>query len=177
MLRLWSEASWDITDRNIRYKVFNSCLGYWYSITITGHKNCWSTVLADCCCVTLTIASQSVAGSWELPESCNWTSPPVCDFVTLCPGSAAACSSSLNLQTSWLALVTHVVLLSKILRRPGNTFSYNHTCYHNDGITRWCVDCDVIWCPVCPQASCVLVCPVCPVCYSVSSLSVCSSMS
>ena len=78
------EVSWDITDRNIRYKVFNSCLGYCYSITVIGHKNCSSTVLADCCCVTLMIASQSVAGSWELPESCNWTSPPVCDFVTLC---------------------------------------------------------------------------------------------
>ena len=31
----------------------------------------------------------------------------LCDFV---PSSAAACSSSLNLQTSWLTIVTHVVL-------------------------------------------------------------------
>ena len=83
MLGLWPEVSWDITDRNIRYKVFNSCLGYYFSNIVIGHKNCSSTVLADCCCVTLMIASQPVAGSWELPESCNWTSPPVCDFVTL----------------------------------------------------------------------------------------------
>ena len=152
MRRLWPELSWDITNRNIRYKVFNSCLGYYFSNIVIGHKNCSSTVLADCCCVTLMIASQSVAGTWELPESCNWTSPSclwLCDFV---PSLLAACSSSLNLQTSWLTLVTHDVLRSKILRRPGNTSSYNHTCYHNDGITRWCVDCDVIWCPVCPQA-------------------------
>ena len=114
MLRLWPEVSWDITDRNIRYKVFNSCLGYCFSIIVIGHKNCSSTVLADCCCVTLMIASQSVAGTWELPESCNWTSPSclwLCDFVTLCPGLLAACSSSLNLQTSWLTLVTHLVVL------------------------------------------------------------------
>ena len=113
MLRLWPEVSWDITDRNIRYKVLNSCLGYCYSITVIGHKNCWSTVLADCCCVTLMIASQSVAGSWALRESCNWTSPSclwLCDFV---PSLLAACSSSLNLQTSWLTLVTHLVVLPK----------------------------------------------------------------